>query len=259
MNAPLQIRGVALVTGAADRIGATMAARLAAEGWAVVVHYRRSAEKAEALVEALTATGAHAAAVGADLSNRTERAGLIARASAHFGPLTLLVNNASSFEPDSAHDIDEALWDAHFSIHAEAPAFLSRDFAAQLPADTVGNIVNIVDERVLHLGPSHFSYSLSKTVLHTMTRTMAQSFAPRIRVNAIGPGPTLPEASQTAEQFAASLAPLPLGHGATPEDIADGLMYLLGAKAVTGQMLLLDGGRHLANLANAGKITPRRT
>ena len=153
---------VALVTGAADRIGAAMARRLARAGWAVIVHYRASADKAEAVVRSIRDAGGKAAAVQADLANRAERAGLIAAAARPFGPLTLLVNNASSFERDAAIDLDEALWDAHFAVHAEAPAFLARDFAAQLPAGAEGNIVNIIDERVLDLSPAFFSYTLSQ-------------------------------------------------------------------------------------------------
>jgi NAD(P)-dependent dehydrogenase (short-subunit alcohol dehydrogenase family) len=236
---------VALVTGAADRIGAAIAERLAADGWQVVVHYRSSAEKAKATVARIEAAGGAAAAVRADLAIRKQRAGLVAAASKPFGPLTLLVNNASIFEKDAAADIDEALWDAHFAVHAEAPAFLSRDLAAQLPDGADGNIVNIVDERVLHLSPANFSYTLSKAVLATMTTTMAQSFAPRIRVNAIGPGPTIAEKNQIASAFASSWKRLPLRRGADARGIADGVMAILELKSMTGQFIALDGGEHI--------------
>ncbi len=236
---------VALVTGAADRIGAAIAERLSADGWKVVVHYRSSAEKAQATVARMKAAGGVAALVRADLANRRQRAGLIAAAARHFGPLTLLVNNASIFEKDAATDIDEALWDAHFAIHAEAPAFLSRDFAAQLPEWSEGNIVNIVDERVLHLSPANFSYTLSKSVLWTMTVTMAQTFAPRIRVNAIGPGPTVAEKNQTAGAFDRSWARLPLKRGADAAQVAEGVLAILAMPSMTGQMLALDGGEHI--------------
>ena len=175
-----------------------------------------------------------------------QRAGLIAKAAKPFGPLTVLVNNASIFEPDSATDLDEALWDAHFAVHAEAPVFLARDFAAQLPAGADGNIVNIIDERVLHLSPAYFSYTLSKSTLWTATRTLAQSLAPRIRVNAIGPGPTLPPAGKTEPGFkAARHAPAAASAAPTPDEIADGVMFILSARSMTGQMLALDGGQHL--------------
>lgn len=236
---------VALVTGAGDRIGATIAKRLAAAGYKVVVHYRSSAKGAERVRDDIVQAGGSAALVKADLSDRQDRATLIGRAAAAFGPLTLLVNNASTFEPDAVVDLDEALWDLHFAVHAEAPVFLARDFAAQLPEGRNGNIVNIVDERVLHTAPSHFSYTLSKSTLWAATRTLAQSLAPAIRVNAIGPGPTLPASGQSDEQFEASVERLPLQRGADPDEIADGLLFILGVQSMTGQMLALDGGQHL--------------
>ena len=238
MKAPSKIAAatsrVALVTGAADRVGAAIAARLAADGWKVVVHYRASAEKAQATVARIRAAGGEAAAVKADLASRAQRGKLIAAAAKPFGPLTLLVNNASSFERDSVADLDEKLWDAHFAVHAEAPAFLSRDFAAQLPHGAEGNIVNIIDERVLDLSPAFFSYTLSKSVLWTMTRTLAQSLAPRIRVNAIGPGPTVPPPHVKQVDHDRRLSELPLQRSADEHGIADGVIAILGLPAMTG-------------------------
>jgi len=248
---------VALVTGAADRIGAAIAERLAAEGWKVVVHYRSSAKKAEATVKRIRDAGHEAALVKADLADRGQRKSVVAEAAKEFGPLTLLVNNASIFERDSVTDLDEGLWDAHFAIHAEAPAFLSRDFAAQLPADAEGNIVNIIDERVLDLSPGHFSYTVSKAALWTMTRTLAQSLAPRIRVNAIGPGPTVPPPDASAGWFEKRAKALPLRRAAGPEEIADGVIHVLGMRAMTGQMIALDGGEHIEWPERRGP-TPRR-
>jgi NAD(P)-dependent dehydrogenase (short-subunit alcohol dehydrogenase family) len=248
---------VALVTGAGDRIGATIARRLAAAGYKVVVHYRSSAAGARKVVADIKAAGGEAALVKADLAKRKERAALIGKATEAFGPLTVLVNNASTFQPDAATDVDEALWDEHFAVHAEAPVFLARDFARQLPEGAEGNIVNIIDERVLHLAPSYLSYTLSKSVLWTATRTLAQSLAPRIRVNAIGPGPTLPPPGQTDAAFRAATRRLPLQHGAGPEEIADGILYILSAPSMTGQMLALDGGQHL-EWSPRRAPTPRR-
>ena len=248
---------VALVTGAGDRIGAVLARRLAQEGFAVIVHYRSSADGAKAVVADIKASGGQAAVVQADLANRRQRASLIAKAARPFGPLTVLVNNASIYEPDSATDLDEKLWDAHFAVHAEAPVFLARDFAAQLPPGAEGNIVNIIDERVLHLSPAYLSYTLSKSTLWTATRTLAQSLAPRIRVNAIGPGPTLAPVGKTEPGFKAAVAKLPLQRGATPGEIADGLLFILGARSMTGQMLALDGGQHL-DYNERRKPTPRK-
>ncbi|KKB07225.1 SDR family oxidoreductase [Devosia chinhatensis] len=247
---------VALVTGAGDRIGAAIAFALAMAGFAVVVHYRTDAEGAKAVQARIRAEGGRAEILKADLAQRSQRAGLIAQAAAFFGPLTLLVNNASIFEPDAARDVDEALWDAHFAVHAEAPVFLARDFAAQLPEGVEGNIVNMIDERVLHPTPAFFSYALSKSVLWTATRTLAQSLAPAIRVNAIGPGPVLPNSRQTQAEFDASVEALPLGRHAGPEAIARGILAILSMPSFTGQMLALDGGEHLEYLPKSAP-TPR--
>ena len=245
------------MTGAADRVGAVLAKRLAAEGFAVLVHYNQSRDKAEAVVAAIRDLGGKAASIGADLADRPQRAGLIAAAALPFGPLTLLVNNASLFKPDQIADLDEALWDAHFAIHAEAPVFLSRDFAAQLPAGAKGNIVNIIDERVLDLSPAFLSYTLSKATLWTATRTLAQSLAPNIRVNAIGPGPTIAPPHRPPHYLEQAWARLPLRHSADPDGIADGLMAILKLDSMTGQMLALDGGAHLQWSDRRGP-TPRK-
>ncbi|MHA6729055.1 SDR family oxidoreductase [Devosia sp. A369] len=246
----------ALVTGASDRIGAAIAQALARAGHQVIIHYRSNAEGAAAVRDGIRQQGGCAEIIQADLADRSQRATLIAQAASHFGPLTVLVNNASTFEPDSARDVDEALWDQHFAIHAEAPIFLARDFAAQLPAGVDGNIVNLVDERVLHPTPAYFSYSLSKAVLWSATRTLAQSLAPSIRVNAIGPGPVLPHTRQSQAEFERSVAALPLQRHAGPEAIADGVIMLLNTPSMTGQMLALDGGEHLEYLPKS-KPTPR--
>lgn len=253
---PNRPSSVALVTGAGDRIGAAIAVALARSGHAVIIHYRSDADGAKALRERIRSEGGQAETLRADLSSRSQRGKLVARAAALFGPLTILVNNASTFEPDSARDVDEALWDAHFSVHAEAPVFLSRDFAAQLPAGIEGNIVNIVDERVLNPSPAYFSYLLSKSVLWTATRTLAQSLAPAIRVNAIGPGPVLPHNGQSQADFEQSVASLPLKRHADPDQIAAGVLAILAMPSYTGQMLALDGGKHLDYPARRGP-TPR--
>ncbi|GHA17093.1 short chain dehydrogenase [Devosia pacifica] len=248
---------MALVTGAGQRVGARLCKRLAESGYAVVIHYRSNAEGAEALREHIVAHGGRAATVQADLADRIERSGLMSRAAQQFGPITVLVNNASIFSADSAGDLDEGLWDAHFAVHVEAPSFLGRDFAAQLPDGCVGNIVNMIDERVLHPAPAYFSYSLSKSALHTATTLLAQTFAPRIRVNAIGPGPVLPHTGQSEDAFAAGVEKLPLKTHAGPDEIADALMFLLSAQSMTGQMLALDGGSHIDYLPRRGP-TPRQ-
>jgi NAD(P)-dependent dehydrogenase (short-subunit alcohol dehydrogenase family) len=252
-NQPTQI---ALVTGAGDRIGAIIAQTLARHGYAVVIHYRSNASGAEKVCQSIISNGGQAAILQADLAKRSERTQIVQQAAAFFGPLTVLINNASVFEPDSIHDVDEALWDQHFAIHAEAPIFLARDFAAQIPMGMDGNIVNIIDERVLHPTPAYFSYTLSKSVLWTATRTLAQSLAPAIRVNAIGPGPVLPHTHQSPEAFERSIEALPLQRHAGPDAIAGGVIMLLNTPSMTGQLLALDGGRHLEHPPQRG-ATPR--
>ncbi|QQR39897.1 SDR family oxidoreductase [Devosia rhizoryzae] len=251
-----QSQAVVLVTGASDRIGAAIATKLASHGYAVVVHYRSDEEGARSVMSQIRAGGGKADILQADLGNRAERATVIERAAAFFGPLTVLVNNASIFEPDSARDVTEELWDKHFAIHAEVPIFLTRDFAAQLPEGAEGNIVNMIDERVLAPSPAFFSYYLSKSVLWTATRTLAQSLAPTIRVNAIGPGPVLPNSRQSQADFDASVEALPLKRHAGPDAIAQGVLTLLTLPAFTGQMLALDGGEHLVFPPESGP-TPR--
>jgi NAD(P)-dependent dehydrogenase (short-subunit alcohol dehydrogenase family) len=255
-HSPQPPQPVALVTGAGNRIGAAIAQALAGAGQAVIIHYRTDADGASRVRDTITDAGGQAAILQADLADRTQRAPLVASAGAIFGPLTTLINNASVFNPDSARDLDEDLWDQHFAIHAEAPIFLARDFAAQLPDAADGNIVNIVDERVLHLTPAYFSYTLSKSVLWTATRTLAQSLAPRIRVNAIGPGPVLPHSRQDQATFEANVRALPLERNAGPDEIADAVLMLLATRSMTGQMLALDGGQHLDYPARRGP-TPR--
>ncbi|UXN75345.1 SDR family NAD(P)-dependent oxidoreductase [Devosia sp. A8/3-2] len=225
-------------------------------GHSVIAHYRANADGAQQIIAEIQAAGRQAAAIRADLADRSQRADLIAEASKFFGPLTTLINNASLYQRDSAHDLDETLWDAHFAIHAEAPAFLSRDFAAQLPEGQDGNIVNIIDERVLDLSPAYFSYTLSKSVLWTMTRTLAQSLAPAIRVNAIAPGPAVAPPAIPQAKFDQRRAELPLQHAADAAGIARGVIAILGLPSMTGQMIALDGGEHLEFPARRGP-TPR--
>jgi NAD(P)-dependent dehydrogenase (short-subunit alcohol dehydrogenase family) len=238
--------GIALVTGGAKRIGRAIALRLAQEGYAVAIHCRRSRGDAEDVKAAIKQSGGRAAIVTADLADAGAVSGIVAQARAALGPVTLLVNNASLFEPDEVLSLDAALWDRHFAVNLRAPAFLARDFARQVPSAGHGAIVNIIDQRVWKPNPQFFSYTLSKSALLTATRTMAQALAPRIRINAIGPGPTLTSSRQSQEDFARQGEALPLRQHPTPEDIADAVVFLANARSVTGQMLAVDGGQHLA-------------
>jgi NAD(P)-dependent dehydrogenase (short-subunit alcohol dehydrogenase family) len=236
----------ALVTGGAQRIGRRIVERLAAEGYAVAIHCRRSTADAELMAVQIRQAGGSAAVVQADLADGDAVERLVPEAVHAIGTLTLLVNNASEFEPDEVETLSQERWDRHFAVNLRAPAFLARDFAHQLPAEGRGCIVNIVDQRVWKLTPQFFSYTLTKAALFTATQTMAQALAPRIRVNAVGPGPTLSNMRQGDEDFAKQSSAVLLGHGGTPDEIADAVLYLAKAGSVTGQMIAVDGGQHLA-------------
>ncbi len=236
----------ALVTGGAQRIGRRIVERLASEGYTVAIHCRRSTGEAEAIATRIREQGGQAAVVQADLADGAAVERLVPEAVRALGPLTLLVNNASEFEPDEVETLSQDRWDRHFAVNLRAPAFLARDFAHQLPADRQGCIVNIVDQRVWKLTPQFFSYTLTKAALFSATQTMAQALAPRIRVNAIGPGPTLSNTRQGDEDFAKQSEAVLLGRGGTPDEIADAVLYLAKAGSVTGQMIAVDGGQHLA-------------
>ncbi|MFD0915663.1 SDR family oxidoreductase [Pseudahrensia aquimaris] len=234
-----------LITGAGVRLGRAMAIDMAAAGYAVAVHYNSSADAANEVVAQITSTGGKAAAVRANLADEAGTQALIGKAVDAIGPLGMVVNNASVFEDDAMGD-ERTLWDLHFNVHLRAPSLLAAAFDAQLPADTSGLIVNIIDERVLALNPKFHSYTLSKSALWTATRTMAQALAPRIRVNAIGPGPTLPNSRQTQADFDAQVNSLPLKIAPELSDFAKTLLYFADTPSLTGQMIALDGGQHLA-------------
>jgi NAD(P)-dependent dehydrogenase (short-subunit alcohol dehydrogenase family) len=234
--------GVALVTGAARRIGRAIALDLGRRGWTVAVHYYTSAAEAHALVREIVDADGRAEALKADLTNEDDTRAFIGRAAAALGPVDLLVNNASVFESDDVETATRASWDAHMETNLRAPFVLSQEFARQQRA---GNIINMTDERVWKPTPYFTSYTLSKSALWTLTRTLALALAPRIRVNAIGPGPTLPSPRQTEAQFARQVSLLPLKRGPQLDEICDAVRFILAAPSMTGQMIALDGGQHL--------------
>jgi len=238
--------GTVLVTGAARRLGRAIALDLAGAGWNVAVHYNGSAGDAESCAAEARAKGVKAVALQADLSREAETATLVERASQALGPLTALVNSASLFEEDDWQSATRKSWDDHIETNLRAPLVLSQAFAAQLPGGQDGAIVNLIDQRVLKPTPQFLSYSLSKAGLYWLTTTLAQGMGPRIRVNAVGPGPTLRNARQSEDDFARQRMATILERGADPADICAALRYLLDAKAVTGQMIAVDGGQHLA-------------
>ncbi len=241
-----KIARTALITGGGKRVGRAIVEDLAAHGFAVAIHCNRSRAEADELAASVAANGGEAAVVVADLTDMRAVDGLIRQASAALGPVSLLVNNASIFEADEVTDFDWAVWDRHFAVHVKAPVLLTRRLAEALPPEAEGLVVNIVDQRVRKPTPRYFSYALSKSALWDATRTMAQALAPRIRVNAIGPGPTLPSSRQRPEDFAAQVEGLILKRGPSLLEFGATIRYLWEARSVTGQMIALDGGQHLA-------------
>jgi NAD(P)-dependent dehydrogenase (short-subunit alcohol dehydrogenase family) len=234
-----------LVTGAAKRLGRAIAIDLAGAGWNVAVHYHGSAGEADSAAAEIRAKGVKAATLQCDLSKESATTALVARAARELGPLTALINSASLFENDDWQSATRQSWDDHMETNLRAPLKLSQDFATQLPDGESGAIVNIIDQRVLKPTPQFLSYSLSKAGLHWLTTTLAQGMGPRIRVNAVGPGPTIRNARQSEEDFARQRQASVLQRGSDPADICAAVRYLLSAEAVTGQMIAVDGGQHL--------------
>ena len=234
-----------LITGSARRIGRAIAVDMARAGWQVCVHYRRSAADAEAVVAEIVRAGGRAVALSADLAREADVAELVPRCREALGAPTCLINNASEFLVDTVATTTPETWDTHLDINLKAPVFLAKSLFLNLPEGQAGNVINIIDQRVWKLTPDFFSYTISKAGLWTATRTLAQALAPDIRVNGIGPGPTLPSARQTDEQFQRQWDAVPLRRGTTPEEICDAVRYIIAAPAMTGQMIALDGGEHL--------------
>lgn len=244
---------VALVTGGGVRIGRALALALAEDGFAAAIHYHRSRAPAEATAAAIRAKGGEAIALGADLSDEDDVRSLPAQVERAFGPIGVLVNNAAVFGDDTVATVSRESWERHLAVNLRAPFVLIQEMAARLPPEAGGVVVNMLDERVWSLTPYFVSYTLSKAALWTLTQTMALALAPRIRVNGIGPGPTLASPRQSAEQFLRQRAQMPLGRGTSPQEIAAAMRFIISSPALTGQMIALDGGQHL------GWAQPQRT
>ena len=248
--------GAALVTGGGQRVGAALVRALAARGADVAIHCHASREEADALAAEVAASGVRAAVVQADLLDRNATAGLVAAAAEALGrPLTVLVNNASIFEHDTIATATWESWDRHIGSNLRAPFELIQAFAAQAPKaghDAEGepvalaSVVNLIDQRVLKLTPEFATYTIAKMGLWALTRTAAQALAPDVRVNAIGPGPTVRGVRQSERHFADQRAATLLGRGASPAEIARALGFILDSPGLTGQLIAIDGGQHLA-------------
>jgi NAD(P)-dependent dehydrogenase (short-subunit alcohol dehydrogenase family) len=235
----------ALITGSAKRIGRQMALDLAAAGTNIAVHCNTSVAEAEEVAASIRNVGRKAVVVQGDLADIETPERLIAAATQSLGPLDLLINNASIFEPDEVGHITPASWAQHQDTNLRAPIMLAQAFARQLPKGVRGNVINIVDQRVWKLNPRFFSYTTSKAGLWTATRTLAQALAPDIRVNAIGPGPALPSVRMDQAEFDKQAGLTLLGRGTSPAEISAAVAFILSQPALTGQMIALDGGQHL--------------
>ncbi len=247
---------IALVTGAGRRIGRAIALDLARSGWRVGVHYAASRAEAEAVVADIQAAGGNAAAFQADLADAHETQALVPRCVETLGAPELLINSAALFLDDRLETLDPVQWDRQHAVNLRAPVLLAKAFAAHLPANEQGVIINIIDQRVWRPTPEFFSYTIAKAGLYVATRTLAQALAPRIRVNAIGPGPVLASVHQTPDAFADEVAGTLLRRATPPEEIAAAVRFILDAPSMTGQMIALDAGQHLA-WPNLARPAPR--
>ncbi len=242
----------ALVTGGAARLGKAMSLYLAGRGYDVAVHYNSNADAAQAVA---AECGGKSIAIHADLLDETQTSDLLPEASRLLGqPITVLINNASIFEHDTVESATKESWDRHIGSNLRAPFVLTQALAAQAPdaaLDEHGEpvasslVLNMIDQRVRKLTPEFMTYTIAKMGLWAFTQTAAMGLAPHVRVNGIGPGPTLQGGRQTAEHFALQRANTVLKRGANPSDIMAALGYFLDAPAVTGQLLCVDGGQHI--------------
>lgn len=236
---------VAIVTGAAVRLGRAQALALAECGARLVVHYNTSSGPADEVVDQVQEIGSKSIAVQADLAHPIEARAIVEKAIAHFGQVDILVNSASIFQPGHWDDTSEENWDRHFDINLKSPFFLSQAFAKQVEPQRRGHIVNLADWRAVSPGTDHFAYTLTKAALVTMTKSLAQALAPQIQVNAIAPGLILPPPGQGSEYLDQHAAQIPLQRTGTADEIAQALLFLLRSDFVTGELLYMTGGEHL--------------
>jgi NAD(P)-dependent dehydrogenase (short-subunit alcohol dehydrogenase family) len=241
----IQTSPVALVTGGARRIGRAIVEDLAAHGWAVAIHYNRSHDDAEALAGSIRDGGGRAATVNGDFTDFDCLTRIVGDVTAALGAPTLLVNNASIFEKDAMGALERDLWDRQMTVNLTAPVFLTQAFAAAVPDGAEANVVNLLDQRIWKPTPRYFSYQTSKSALYTVTQTLAQALAPRIRVNGIAPGPALPSASQLPDRFRRQTEAILLQRPPELGDFGRTVRYLVENRSITGQVIALDGGQHL--------------
>jgi NAD(P)-dependent dehydrogenase (short-subunit alcohol dehydrogenase family) len=236
----------ALITGAAKRVGRAIALELAQAGYDIAIHFRESGGDASALAREIEGLGRRTALVQADLEDEAAVEAMLPAAIAQLGPVTALVNNASLFVRDEVMEVTRKGWDRQLAVNLRAPFVLMQQFAGLLPPEAPGAVVNMLDQRVWNFTPHFVSYTVSKAGLWTLTQTMALALAPRIRVNGVGPGPILPNDNQSAEQFHMHWSSLPLQRKIDPAEVARTVRFLIESPSLTGQMIAVDGGEHLA-------------
>jgi NAD(P)-dependent dehydrogenase (short-subunit alcohol dehydrogenase family) len=241
-----QDTGTALVTGAGRRLGRAIALDFASRGWRVGVHHGASSAEASELVAEIAAKGGKAAALPADLARLDALAPLIEACAKALGPPTCLVNNAARYAWDTLSTLEGETWQAQLDVNLRAPIFLAQAFAKALPERAEGNVINVVDQKVLRPDPDYFSYTIAKSALWTATQTMAQALAPRIRVNAIAPGPVLKSLNQSETEFEREVRATLLKRRVTVEDVTAAIRFLLDTPSITGQIIALDAGQHLS-------------
>ncbi|HEX9939944.1 MAG TPA: SDR family oxidoreductase [Longimicrobium sp.] len=235
---------IGLVTGGAVRVGRAISLALASEGMRVIVHYNSSSGEADALVEEIRSSGGEAVAIGADLSRGDAVERLARQAAEAFGGVDVLVNNASVFPPERLEETDEALWDRTLAVNLKAPFLLTRHLAATL-RERRGQVVNLCDLAGVQTWAAYAAHGVSKAGLVHLTRVAARSLAPQVRVNGIAPGAVLPPESMGEDELDALARSTPLKRIGSPEDVTRALLYLLHAEYVTGEVLVVDGGRML--------------
>ena len=240
-----KIKKTVLITGGSKRIGLKIAKTLLQNNFNVIITFNKSKKAAIELCSAFNKKDKICYALKVDLKKNSQVLKMFEKARKVAGPISCLINNASIFEYDNISNLKSKNWNNHLQANLEAPIFLSQAFYKALPKSMDGNIINILDQRVLNLTPHFLSYTISKTALWTATKTLALDLAPRIRVNAIGPGPTIKSIHQSAKQFKAQCKSTPLKIGADPEDIAKAVLFLISIKSITGQLIVIDGGQHL--------------
>ncbi len=235
-----------LITGGSVRIGKEIALAISNSSNNIIIHYHQSFNQASALKKSLEKLGSQCAVIKCDLSKKRSTEGLIKRAGKFFGPINFLINNASVFENDNINNFTVDSWNKHMNVNLYAPLKFSRDLKKLLPTKSKGHIINILDQNVLKPDISFLSYSLSKAALYSATKILAKSFAPNIRVNAIGPGPTIKNVHQSSKHFEKSIKKTLLKIGSPPKEIARTVKFLLESNSITGQFIVVDGGEHLS-------------